>query len=171
MFSITAPSSSANILQFERPDRFYRLRSSFMESHLQSLPALVQALYIHIALRHNGKNNGRILFSIRDGVAALHAGKNAVARGLKQLEAERLIVCTKRGRFDRKTSDAKATEWLLPEFGPAQTDNYQFSPGVPAGTCSENRPPASTLTTGTPLDKEVREVVDEILRKRDLQIL
>ena len=64
--TITLPSCRHPAVRAEAR-KFYMLRPSFMTSRLQGLPALVQALYIHIALRHNGKNNGQIRYSVRDG--------------------------------------------------------------------------------------------------------
>jgi hypothetical protein len=162
--TVTLPSRAA-VLPFQpkrSPERFLKLRHAFVESELQKLPGLFQALYVRIAVRHNGNNNGRIAFSIRDGVAAVHAHKSTVGRGLKRLEVEGLIVCTKRGRFDRKTQEAKASEWFLPEYGPlAQKDNHQFPLERPVGLPGGNRPPSSIPSGDTPLDKKERIDIDK----------
>jgi hypothetical protein len=80
----------------------------------KSLPVGAQALYVDIAKRYNGGNNGRILYSIRDGVA-LRIGKSTVARLLDILQDRGFMVCTRKGYFSLKTTK-DASEWRLTEY-------------------------------------------------------
>jgi hypothetical protein len=80
----------------------------------RSLPATARAIYIEIAQRYNGSNNGRISYSVREGAQALHGSKDTANRALKILAQRGFIVCTKRGAFSVKVS-RDASEWRLTE--------------------------------------------------------
>jgi len=64
---LTAPST-AEVISFEpkpQPERFVMLRYSLLDSSAwQSLPPNAQALYVHMARKFNGRNNGRISYSV-----------------------------------------------------------------------------------------------------------
>jgi DNA-binding transcriptional MocR family regulator len=95
--------------------RFLALRSWLLESPAwRSLPATARALYIEIAARYRGSNNGRISYSVREGAKALHISKATACRMLGLLKERGFIVCTKRGAFSRKTV-REASEWRLTE--------------------------------------------------------
>src|SRR5262245_65989860 len=91
--------------------RFWLLRSDSWKS----LPAISRALYLELAARYNGSNNGRISYSVREGADALNVTKDTAARYLKILQDRGFIVCTKRGAFSLKTtraaSDCRLTEY------------------------------------------------------------
>lgn len=91
--------------------RFWLLKSVAWNS----LPATSRALYLELAARYNGSNNGRISYSVREGAEALHVTKDTTARYLKILEDRGFIVCTKRGAFSHKTV-RDASEWRLSEY-------------------------------------------------------
>lgn len=80
----------------------------------QSLSANARAIYIEMATRYNGSNNGQIPFSVRDAANRAHIGKNAADAALTLLQARGFIVATRRGGFNVKTKIA--TEWRLTEF-------------------------------------------------------
>ena len=80
----------------------------------QSLSANARAVYIEMAARYNGSNNGQIPFSVRDAANRAHIGKNAADAALTLLQARGFIVATRRGAFNVKTKIA--TEWRLTEF-------------------------------------------------------
>jgi hypothetical protein len=80
----------------------------------QGLDANSRALYVEIAKRYMGANNGRIPYSVREGAAALHISPATVARCLVKLVDHGFIVATMKGAFDYKKRHA--TEWRLTEF-------------------------------------------------------
>jgi hypothetical protein len=118
---LTAPSS-ATIIEFNPPSanpagRFVRLRHDLLNSPAwQNLPPGPRALYIEIAGRHDGRNNGRIPYSERDGAAALRADRRTVRRWFDQLEEPGIAVRTSRGSFDFKAKEGKASLWYLPDL-------------------------------------------------------
>jgi hypothetical protein len=100
----------------ENRERYVKLRYWLLTSPAwRSLPAPAQSLYIHIAMRYNGSNNGRISYSVREGAEALNASKDTAGRHLKALVDRGFIVCTKRGAFSLKTK-REASEWRLTEY-------------------------------------------------------
>ena len=97
-------------------ERYLKLRYWLLRSPAwQSLPGLARALYIDIAMRYNGSNNGRMSYSVREGAAALNVTKDTIARALKLLQERGFIVCTKVAHFTVKTT-RDASEWRLTEY-------------------------------------------------------
>ncbi|HMF21295.1 MAG TPA: hypothetical protein VKG24_04135 [Pseudolabrys sp.] len=97
-------------------ERFVALKYWLLQSQAwRSLPGNTRALYIELAQGYNGSNNGRIPYSAREAIAALHVSKSTAARLLKILEDRGFIVCTKRGAFSLKTTK-DASEWRLTEY-------------------------------------------------------
>ena len=87
-----------------------------------------RALYLEMAKRYNGSNNGRISYSVREGAAALHVSKGSVKNWLDVLHERGFIVCTKRGAFSLKIT-RDASEWRLTEYDcdtPAQHATKDF---------------------------------------------
>ena len=74
-----------------------------------------RALYLEMAKRYNGSNNGRISYSVREGAAALHVSKGSVKNWLDVLQERGFVACTKRGAFSLKTT-RDASEWRLTEY-------------------------------------------------------
>jgi DNA-binding transcriptional regulator YhcF (GntR family) len=101
-----------------KPGTYLKLRHSFLRSPAwQSLPAIARAIYIDVAARYNGRNNGQIPYSAREGAQALQVTKDTAHRALRLLEACGLIRCTRRGSFNVKTQLAKsASLWSIPEY-------------------------------------------------------
>jgi hypothetical protein len=96
-------------------ERYVALRHWMLQSAAwRSLPATARAIYVEIAQRYNGNNNGRISYSVREGAEALHISKDTANRALKILEERGFTVCTKRGAFSHKAS-RDASEWRLTE--------------------------------------------------------
>jgi len=93
-----------------------------------------RALYIEIAKRYMGTNNGRIPYSVREGAAELGISPATVSRCLAALAAHGFIVPTKKGAFHYKVRHA--TEWRLTEHDcngqPATKDFMRWSPPVEA---------------------------------------
>jgi len=99
-----------------KAERYVWLRFWLLDSPAwRSLPGNARVLYIEVARRYNGSNNGRIPYSAREAVEALHISKSTANRLFKILEDRRFIVCTKRGAFSLKTVK-EASEWRLTEY-------------------------------------------------------
>jgi len=97
-------------------ERFVWLRFWLMDSPAwRSLPCNARALYVQLARRYNGGNNGRISYSVRQASQDLHIGKHAAVLAFKALQCRRFIICTKRGAFSWKTV-CEASEWRLTEY-------------------------------------------------------
>jgi hypothetical protein len=82
----------------------------------ESLSGDQRAIYVEMAVRYNGSNNGRIHFSIREAAAAVHVSKDTAARALAALVERGFIVAMIRGGFNVKDKQAQATEWRLTAF-------------------------------------------------------
>jgi DNA-binding transcriptional MocR family regulator len=80
----------------------------------KSLGAVPRAVYLDIAKRHFGTNNGRVGYSVRCAVAELHIGNATVKRALDDLQDRGFIVAMKRGHFNVKIRHA--SEWRLTQY-------------------------------------------------------
>jgi DNA-binding transcriptional MocR family regulator len=80
----------------------------------RSLNPDCRQLYVEIARRYNGYNNGRIPYSVRQACADLHIGKATASRAFRTLQERGFIVVMQKGAFSWKTR--RATEWRLTEF-------------------------------------------------------
>jgi hypothetical protein len=99
-----------------RTERYVSLRYWLLESPAwRRLPCAARALYIELAKRYNGRNNGRISYSVREGAEALKVTKDTAGRMLKVLQERGFIVRTKQGAFSLKVS-REASEWRLTEY-------------------------------------------------------
>jgi len=113
-------NSSAAIIPFEpRPSKYYlKLTDNLLRSPAwESLSVVERALYVDVAGKFKGHNNGRIPYSIGDGAKALRISRRTTRRALKLLQKLGLLVRTKHGYFDPRTEQVKASEWYLPEYG------------------------------------------------------
>jgi hypothetical protein len=90
--------------------RYWLIRSAAWKS----LPGMARALYLELAERYNGCNNGRISYSVREGAEALHISKSTSKQLLDLLKDRGFLVCTKRGAFSLKAT-RDASEWRLTE--------------------------------------------------------
>jgi DNA-binding MarR family transcriptional regulator len=96
--------------------RFLSLRYWMLRSPAwKSLPGMARALYLELAERYNGSNNGRISYAVREGTEALHISKSTAKQLLDILIDRGFIVRTKRGAFSLKTT-REASEWMLTEY-------------------------------------------------------
>jgi hypothetical protein len=80
----------------------------------QSLSGNQRAIYVEMAARYNGRNNGRIPYSVREAAESLHIGKSTAARDLAVLRERGFIIPRRKGAFSLKVRHA--TEWRLTEF-------------------------------------------------------
>ena len=100
-----------------KPERFVKLRYWLLDSPAwQSLPGGACALYVKMVQRYNGSNNGRIPFSLREAMQAVHVSKGMAKYLLDVLQDRGFIVCSKRGVFSQRTTTREASEWRLTEY-------------------------------------------------------
>ena len=71
------------------------------------------AIYIDLAMRYNGVNNGEISYAVRDGKENLGINPNTVGKYLKALEHYGFIITTQKGSFDLKKRHASTYELTL----------------------------------------------------------
>jgi hypothetical protein len=99
-----------------KKERYVMLRYWLLKSQAwNSLSGNARALYVEIARRYNGSNNGRISYSTREAGQSLHISPCTAGRLLRVLQDRGFIVCTKRGAFSLKTTK-DASEWALTEY-------------------------------------------------------
>ena len=95
-------------------ERFVKLDHYFLKSQAwRSLKPVQRALYLELAMRFNGTNNGEIALSVRDGARLVRAGKDTISRAFHQLEFKGFIRRNQCGSFDWKLRHA--TTWILTE--------------------------------------------------------
>jgi hypothetical protein len=131
--SYTIAPSSASIIEFNpQPslNGFVKLQRTLLRSTAwQAADAIERALYIDIADRYNGRNNGQISYSEYDGAKALRLHKRTIRRALYRLKKAGLLVRTKRGHFNIKTGHSTTSEWYLPDLD----DCHNRTPVSPCG--------------------------------------
>ncbi len=99
----------------DKPARYVAMSHYLMRSPAwKSLGCIARAVYLDMASRYYGSNNGRIVYAIRCAVDELHIGNATAKRALDALEDCGFIVATKRGAFSLKVRNA--TEWRLTEY-------------------------------------------------------
>ena len=99
-----------------KTERFVSLRHWVLDSPAWlSLPCNARALYVQLAKRYNGANNGRISYSVREAYEELKISKSTAHRAFRVLQSRGFIVCTKRGAFSWKIVN-EASEWRLTEY-------------------------------------------------------
>lgn len=79
----------------------------------RSLSPVERCVYLEIAKRFDGKNNGFIAFSVREGAVELHISKMTVSRAVSRLVKLGFVEITVPGGFSRKV--LHATEYRLAE--------------------------------------------------------
>ena len=99
-------------------DRYYALFAWFTNTDAwRSLNAVERCVYLQLAQRYRGTNNGRIVFGVRDGEKELRVGRATILRALHTLEQRGFVAVTRKGHFARKEGSRAATEWRLTQFG------------------------------------------------------
>ena len=95
-------------------ERYVRLTHLMMQTQAwHSLDGNARAIYIELAARYCGNNNGRISYSQRQAVQAIHVSKTTALRAMAALQDRGFIVAVTKGCFDRLRH---ATEWRLTVF-------------------------------------------------------
>lgn len=80
----------------------------------RSLSAPARAVYVQIASRYNGTNNGMIAFSVRCAASECRISKDTASRAFKELVGVGFIEVKSAGAFSRKVRHA--AEYLLTEY-------------------------------------------------------
>jgi hypothetical protein len=97
-------------------ERFLMLRYWLFNSVAwKSLPVGARALYVELAQRYNGSNNGRLPYSVREAMMALGISKGQAKYLFDMLLDRGFIIYTSKGAFSLKT-ERDATEWRLTEY-------------------------------------------------------
>lgn len=100
-------------------DRFVMLPHYLLSSPAwRALKPTPRALYVVLASRYNGSNNGSLGLGEREAAKELNlSDRRAVRKAFADLEAHGLIKATKRGAFNVKLTEGNwATEWALTVF-------------------------------------------------------
>ncbi len=96
----------------------------------RSLSTQAKAIYIEIAQRFNGSNNGEISLSVREVARHVHVAKDTATKAFHELEAKGFIRRNVCGSFNWKLRHA--TTWILTEHPfndqPATKDFARWSP-------------------------------------------
>lgn len=93
-------------------NRFLSLEHWMMETEAwRSLSPATRCVYIEIAARYNGSNNGQIPLSVREAAALCNIARDTAMRALTELQHKGLIREIKAGSFNLKVRHA--TEWAL----------------------------------------------------------
>ena len=77
----------------------------------RSLCAPARALYIHVAARFNGRNNGGIAFSVREAASEVRIAKDTAGRAFAKLVERGFLELAQPGAFTFKARHA--AEWRL----------------------------------------------------------
>ncbi len=99
----------------EQPHRFLSINQYLLKSVAwNSLSATARAVYVEMAKKYYGSNNGRIAYSVREAKAELNIGQATASRALLDLQDRGFIVLMKRGAFTLKVRHA--SEWRLSDL-------------------------------------------------------
>lgn len=124
-------------------DRFVMIPNwAFDSLAYRSLRAGPRGLLWELIRRFNGWNNGRITFSQREMARSLNvADRETVAAYVRELEAVGFIKATRRGGFNVKVGDRRATEWALTwqKIGDA-LPTKEFMHWQPSKSCGSDKP-------------------------------
>lgn len=131
----------------------------------RSLKPGPRALLWEFIRRYNGGNNGRIGFGQREMSAAINVvDRETVAGYVRELEAKGFIKAQRRGGFNVKVANRRATEWALTMFSIgeelATKDFMRWRPGKNGGTEKPAPKDGKTVPSGlndVPQRSNVRE--------------
>ena len=128
----------------EKQDRYIRLHHYLLKtSAWLGLSAGARAVYVQVAFRYNGSNNGRIAYSVRDAAAECRVNKDTASRAFKELVDGGFIEATRYGGLTRKTR--LASEWRLTEYRCDLTGSLSTKPFMTRGALANanHQPQAS----------------------------
>lgn len=104
--------------KISNPDEFFvRLHHGFMkEAAWRDLKVGPRALYVELAMRYNGHNNGNITLSVREAANALNCAANTIKTWLVELQDHGYLRERSKGHLGMGGKGI-ATHWELTEFG------------------------------------------------------
>jgi hypothetical protein len=103
-----------------------------------------RAVYVEIASRYNGRNNGFIGMSVRHAAARCNIAPNTAAKALKALQEAGFIACTERGNFNLKrpiASEYRLTTFKCDKTGEVATKDFMKPKASSKETVSKSAPP------------------------------
>lgn len=98
------------------------------------------AIYLLIAQRYNGGNNGHIGLSVRDAARLAHVAPGTAQKALESLQGHGFIKCRKKGAFsvkNRQASEWELTCWALVTGKGATHDYRKWKPSEKQNTVSK----------------------------------
>jgi hypothetical protein len=133
-----------------RKERFVKLMHWMLRGAAWcALTPAARALYVELAQRYNGFNNGEISLSVREAAWLLHIAKDTASKTFHELEEKGFIKRSVCGSFNWKLRHA--TTWILTEFDlgdvPATKEFARWQPGKaePGPTSGASCPRIGTL--------------------------
>jgi len=99
----------------DRPDRYLALPHYMLNSRAwKSLTAIERALFVEVAQRYNGQNNGEIGLGVREAGEALHIRPQTAGRAFQVLVAKGFLRIGRDSAFNVKSRLAR--EWIVTLF-------------------------------------------------------
>ena len=96
--------------------QFIRLSYSLVDSEAFTTASNgARGLLIFLWRRHNGRNNGKLVYGLAHTMACLRCSKRTAVRTLRELKHAGLIEATELGSFSNKAGARKgeATKWRI----------------------------------------------------------
>ena len=98
-----------------RGDRFVKLDHWFLKTAAwRATGPAARAVYVELAQRYNGVNNGEISMSVREAADLVHIAKDTASKAFHELEDKGFVKRHVCGSFNWKVQ--QATTWVLTEF-------------------------------------------------------
>ncbi len=124
-------------------DRFLMLPHFLLTSEAwKSLTPAQRALFVEVAQRWNGFNNGRIGLGIREAGQAIHVKHTTAATAFRVLQERGFLVLMRDSSFDQKRL---AREWRVTAF---PSGDYQQPTAPPSLEFSRWRTPPDNQNAG-----------------------
>lgn len=100
--------------------RFLKLEHWMLKTPAwRALSPAPRALYVELAQRYNGSNNGEISMSVREAADLVHIAKDTATKAFNDLEEKGFVRRNQCGSFNWKLRHA--TTWILTEFPVGET--------------------------------------------------
>ena len=106
-----------------------------------SLSTAARAVFVQLAVRYNGSNNGRLALSARDAAKECRISKNTATKAFKELVAKGFIEVEVLGSYKQHTRHASeylVTAWRddIRKVAPKKTYQHWKKCPVPIGSSS-----------------------------------
>lgn len=145
-------------------ERFLKLDHWFLQTAAwKSLQPAPRVLYIEIAQRYNGQNNGEISMSVREAAELVHIAKDTATKAFHELEEKGFIRRAVCGSFNWKLRHA--TTWILTAYPVGETSaTKEFARWSP-NQKSESGPNSGTDCpgSGTLVSKFLKGALERVL--------